>query len=94
MSKKEIVDGLLKQKELLGIRTEKHAEDIVGAILNILKEKLEYLDYGKSFRLHTIGSFYAVKLKERKYRNAYNGKVAILPAHRRIRFRDYKPSQS
>lgn len=94
MSKKEITDELLKQKELLGIKNEKQAETIVSAFFNILKEKLEHLDYDKSFRLHTIGSFYAVKLEERKYRNAHSGKIAILPSHRRIRFRGYRPFQS
>ncbi|WP_408647434.1 HU family DNA-binding protein [Wolbachia endosymbiont of Pentidionis agamae] len=42
----------------------------------MLKDKLQNLDDDQAFRLHKIGSFYPVKLKERKYRNAQNGQTS------------------
>ncbi|MBD0392085.1 HU family DNA-binding protein [Wolbachia endosymbiont of Pentalonia nigronervosa] len=94
MSKKQIIDELIKNKDILGIKNSAQASLIFDFIINTLKNKLYHLGEGEYFRLHNIGRFYPVNLKSRIARNPLTGQTFTIPSNKKIRFKSYLSSNS
>jgi nucleoid DNA-binding protein len=89
MSKQEVIEELTKNKNTLGIKNIKQASMIFDHTVDTLKNKLQHLEEGKSFRLHNIGRFYTVYLKYRSVRHLYSGKIIKVAPGRKVRFKSY-----
>lgn len=89
MSTQEIIAELIKNKDILGIKNTEHASLIFDYIVNTLKNKLQQLGEGESFRLHNIGHFYPVNLKPLIARNPLTGETFMIPQSKKIRFKSY-----
>ncbi|WP_395463439.1 HU family DNA-binding protein [Wolbachia endosymbiont of Cantharis cryptica] len=92
MSKQEIIDALIKNKDILGIKNTEQASMIFDYIIGTLKNKLQHLEEGESFCLHNVGRFYTVHLKSRNVRNFYSGEIVKVAPGRKIRFKSYPSS--
>ncbi|WP_168464958.1 HU family DNA-binding protein [Wolbachia endosymbiont of Ctenocephalides felis wCfeT] len=48
-----------------------------------------FLEEGESFRLHKVGRFYSVSIKEKKIRDLRSDEIIVVPPSRRIRFKAF-----
>ncbi|MGL9688738.1 MAG: HU family DNA-binding protein [Wolbachia sp.] len=94
MSKEEFVTELMKNKDILEIKSTEQASMIFDYFIHILKNKLQHLEEGEYFRLHKIGSFYPLYLKSRTVRNPRTGERVTTPPSKKIRFKSYISSSS